>query len=546
MGAVFRARQPSLGRDVAVKVMLAPPENADGWRERFAREARTLARLSHPGIVTVHDFGQDDDMAWIVMEFVQGTNLRQLMSEGRLSPEEALSIAGPICAALGFAHERGVVHRDIKPENVLVDTDGRVKLVDFGLAQVAGPDDQRLSRVGQALGTPRYMAPEQLDRPLEVDHRADIFSLGVVLYELLTGQVPAGVVEPPSRKVQVDVRIDEVVLRALEREPERRYQRARDFESRIGEVQERRSGSPATSTPANGLRTNEPTYGFGYVDLAALVGIATFGVLQARFASAFGSPESRSTMIEVFADPQTLHFLAPVGLAALCAIPILTGIVTLYQRRRRREGEPSAALHLPMIHTLTAILGAGASFALVESARGTGAFLELTETDAAASSAFLTRFRAETVALLVIALLAATIGRGAHRSLLGSRDSRWLHAAPFALSAVPAGIATHMLFDHDAWTGSIGLSIEGPRLSFVLMGFVTAFLVSLALILGRRFRAAGATVAVGLTAAVLLKVALDVQLGMAGPSLLSASLLAIALEIPLLVATRAPITNRTR
>ena len=230
MGAVFRARQINLDREVAIKVLLPPPAEVVGWSERFQREAQALARLVHPGIVTVHDFGEAEGLAWIVMELVDGADLRQMLDEGRLPQEEALAIVPALCEALQYAHDRGVVHRDIKPENVLFDRFGGVKLVDFGLAKLSGEDGGlQLTRTHQAMGTFRYMAPEQLERPREVDHRADLFSLGVVFYEMLTGHVPAGVVEPPSRTAGVDAVLDDVVLSTLEREPGRRPQSAAEL-----------------------------------------------------------------------------------------------------------------------------------------------------------------------------------------------------------------------------------------------------------------------------------------------------------------------------
>ncbi|MGB0330610.1 MAG: serine/threonine-protein kinase, partial [Planctomycetota bacterium] len=234
MGAVFRARQMKLDREVAIKVLLPPSGEVEGWSERFQREAQALARLVHPGIVTVHDFGQGEDLAWIVMELVDGADLRQMLEEGRLPEAEALAIVPALCEALQYAHDQGVVHRDIKPENVLFDRFGRVKLVDFGLAKLSGDaGSPQLTRTDQAMGTPRYMAPEQLERPREVDHRADLFSLGVVFYEMLTGHVPAGVVEPPSQVAGVDAGIDGVVLSTLEREPDRRPQSAADIERQL-------------------------------------------------------------------------------------------------------------------------------------------------------------------------------------------------------------------------------------------------------------------------------------------------------------------------
>jgi hypothetical protein len=235
MGAVYRARQPALDRVVALKILPASGADGENFEERFNREARALARLSHPNIVAVHEFGKAGSLHFFIMEFVDGANLRQLELRGRLAPREALQIIPQICDALQYAHDEGVVHRDIKPENVLVDRKGRVKIADFGLAKILGanPDTHRLTLEGQVMGTPHYMAPEQIERPLSVDHRADIYSLGVVLYEMLTGDLPLGKFPPPSRKVEVDVRLDEVVLRALENDPARRYQKASEVKMQV-------------------------------------------------------------------------------------------------------------------------------------------------------------------------------------------------------------------------------------------------------------------------------------------------------------------------
>src|SRR5258707_1890688 len=228
MGAVYKARQPGLDRFVALKILPPQAASGPGFAERFNQEARSLARLSHPNIVAVHEFGQANGMPFFIMEFVDGLNLRQLERSRKLSAREALQIVPQICAALQFAHDEGIVHRDIKPENILIDKKGRVKIADFGIAKIMGrePDVELLETKG-VIGTPNYMAPEQMEKPETVDHRADIFALGVVFYEMLTGQLPLGKFAPPSSgRVEVDVRLDEVVLRALEKEPERRYQRA--------------------------------------------------------------------------------------------------------------------------------------------------------------------------------------------------------------------------------------------------------------------------------------------------------------------------------
>ncbi|MGH7993633.1 MAG: serine/threonine-protein kinase, partial [Limisphaerales bacterium] len=235
MGVVYKARQPRLNRFVALKILAREKEQDAQFTERFTREAQALARLNHPNIVTVHDFGEAGGHCYLVMEFVDGLNLRQLLQARKMPSAQALTIVPKICEALQYAHEQGVVHRDIKPENILLDKSGRVKIADFGIAKMLGdePGQQTLTGAKDAVGTPHYMAPEQIEKPLSVDHRADIYSLGVVFYEMLTGELPLGKFQPPSSKVQIDVRLDEVVLHALEKEPERRYQQASQVKTAV-------------------------------------------------------------------------------------------------------------------------------------------------------------------------------------------------------------------------------------------------------------------------------------------------------------------------
>ncbi len=245
MGAVYKARQKELDRLVALKIL--PPGFGEdpAFADRFVQEAKAMARLNHPGIVTIHEFGRTDGLYYFVMEFVDGTTLRQLLNYERLAPREALAIVPQICDALQYAHDQGIVHCDIKPENILIDRLGRVKVADFGVARLVALEGtpRPASKAGSAeagrvMGTPQYMAPEQRERPQEVDHRADIYALGVVFYQMLTGELPSGRLEPPSRKVHVDVRLDEVVLRALEREPARRYQAASQIKTDVETISE--------------------------------------------------------------------------------------------------------------------------------------------------------------------------------------------------------------------------------------------------------------------------------------------------------------------
>ena len=252
MGVVYKARQKTLNRLVALKLLAPERANDPQFAERFTREAQALAALNHPHIITIYDFGQTGSCYFLLMEYVDGVNLRRLLRERRFTPEEALAIVPALCDALQFAHDRGIVHRDIKPENLLLDKAGRVKIADFGIAKILGTLPE-LSKTGDLapagaatqhiVGTPGYRAPEQTLQPQRVDHRADIYSLGVVFYELLTGELPSQRIEPPSRKVHLDVRLDEVVLRALETSPELRFQQASEVKTLVETI--------ATSAPAS-------------------------------------------------------------------------------------------------------------------------------------------------------------------------------------------------------------------------------------------------------------------------------------------------------
>ncbi len=246
MGAVYRARQNSLDRTIALKLLPRESGADPAFAERFAREARALAKLAHPHIVGMHDFGETGGYYYFVMEFVEGVTLRDAIRRKSLTPTEALRVVTDICGALQFAHDQGIVHRDIKPENILLSRSGQIKIADFGLAKLLALPQTELPLTASRhiVGTPHYMAPEQMEQPLEVDHRADIYSLGVVFYELLTGELPIGRFDPPSRKVIVDVRLDEVVLRTLEKEPGRRYQHVSDVGAEVEHISGTRHRGP--------------------------------------------------------------------------------------------------------------------------------------------------------------------------------------------------------------------------------------------------------------------------------------------------------------
>lgn len=277
MGAVYKARQKRLDRVVALKILPPDVGREPSFAERFEREAKALAQLHHPNIVTLYDSGQVEGLYYFFMEYVDGMTLRRLLDGGYIPPREALAIVPQICDALQFAHDRGIIHRDIKPENILLNKAGQVKIADFGVAKivarelpgVAGggiaPGETGRTEAGKVIGTPHYMAPEQLANPLEVDHRADIYALGVVFYQMLTGELPAGRFELPSHKVHVDVRLDEVVLRALEKKPERRYQQASIMKTQVEAIAatptQAYAGS-ATAIAAGKTSTSQTAFAF--------------------------------------------------------------------------------------------------------------------------------------------------------------------------------------------------------------------------------------------------------------------------------------------
>ena len=234
MGAVYMGTQTALERPVAIKILSAQLEESDmGFTERFKNEAKAMAKLNHPGIVAVYDFGEaPGGLLYIVMEYVDGTDVaKMLAAKGRLHTEHAMAITAHVCDALSYAHERGIIHRDIKPANIMVGYDGEVKVADFGLAKVS--TDGRtlgLTQSGMAMGTLHYMAPEALMLGSAVDHRADIYAVGVMLYQMLTGKIPQGMFKMPSLLVAgLDPRYDSIIAKSIMEDREARYQSAREM-----------------------------------------------------------------------------------------------------------------------------------------------------------------------------------------------------------------------------------------------------------------------------------------------------------------------------
>ena len=239
MGAVYKARQPRLDRFVAIKLLPAfAGIDEHSFGERFEREARAMAKMNHPNIITVHDFGETEGgHRYIVMEYVDGYDLHHAIQSGKLTTKHAMAWIPQICSALSYAHDHDLVHRDIKPANILISKEGNVKVGDFGLAKLVGhKHETSITRTQVSMGTPDYAAPEALEEGSFVDRRADIYSMGVLFYELLTGKVPRGAWKPPSAYTDVDVRLDQIIVKAMQPDPDHRYQTVDQMTQSLDEV----------------------------------------------------------------------------------------------------------------------------------------------------------------------------------------------------------------------------------------------------------------------------------------------------------------------
>ncbi len=328
MGFVYRAHQNQLDRDVALKVLPESLAEQPGFSERFSREGRLLAKLSHQNIVTVFDFGKNGPFYYLLMEYVDGVNLRQAMQAGRFTPEQALVVVPKVCEALQFAHEQGVLHRDIKPENILMDGQGEIKIADFGIAKLVGESGSHagLTRSGAAVGTPHYMAPEQVTAAANVDHRADIYSLGVVFYELLTGELPLGRFEPPSSRTPLDARLDEVVLRALERDRERRQQSASEIKTQVEQVAEPGQAAATVTQSGSSMSARERVF-------APAIALAFVGLVN--FVRIF--PGTKWSALSQSNDSWTEAFLSPFGILMLTITGFLAYAAHLMARLEHRS-----------------------------------------------------------------------------------------------------------------------------------------------------------------------------------------------------------------
>jgi len=286
MGVVYKAHDPQIDRTIALKVLREDRVTSEDFVKRFLKEAMAVGRLSHPGIVTVYDVGQDRGSIYIAMEFLQGMPLDELMATKSFSLDEIVNIGIQTAQALQYAHQHGIIHRDIKPPNIIYSPEGSIRVTDFGIARIEDPNGHQMTQVGEILGTPRYMSPEQvMGQPL--DGQSDLYSLGVILYQLTTGRRPfqgdtlaaifrAITQDTPEAPHTLDPRVPEalssLIMKLLDKDPARRFSSGNNL---IGELRGCLTPqSPAHTTPAPPVTpTKKKGADIGKVVIAGLLGL---------------------------------------------------------------------------------------------------------------------------------------------------------------------------------------------------------------------------------------------------------------------------------
>jgi serine/threonine-protein kinase len=335
MAEVFEGRDRLLARRVAIKVLQAQFVRDPSFLIRFKREAQAAASLSHPNIVGVYDTGTEDGTHFIVMEYVDGRTLKDVIrAEGPLYPERAAEICGDVCSALVAAHARGLIHRDIKPGNVMLTPEGKVKVMDFGIARAT--TSETITQTAAVVGTAQYISPEQAQGQT-VDYRSDLYSVGCCLYEMLTGTVPFTGATPvaiayrhvredptPPRALNADVPapLEAICLKAMAKLPDNRYQTAAELQD---DLERFRNGQPVLATPLmDAAATTQAIPRDGGADPTAMLG----GPVSADRATRYAEPEEEERRTSVGWIVVSLLALAVVGLAAYFVTRALTGAET--------------------------------------------------------------------------------------------------------------------------------------------------------------------------------------------------------------------------
>lgn len=259
MGTYYRARHPKLDRFAALKLLPVNPATDAGLIADFKKEAKAMARLNHTNIIAIYEFMETETTLCLLMEYVEGDIFERLINTRYFDLSEILAIITQVCAALEHAHNNGVIHRDLRPGNTMLDQKGLVKVGDFGLARLMGEElfRRKMTETNLAMGTMDYVAPEQLEAGHPVDHRADIYSIGMMIYKLLTRVLPRGSFVVPSKLVpSLDPRIDDLVIRCLQRNPDNRFQRVTDLWTEVNDLLEGSSPAPTKKGPSFHFRTD--------------------------------------------------------------------------------------------------------------------------------------------------------------------------------------------------------------------------------------------------------------------------------------------------
>ncbi len=312
MAVVFHAHHLAEDRPVAIKLLPEQVSHDTDFARRFQREAHAMSQLDHPGIVGLYELGRTSaDHLYFAMEYVDGATLHDVVQKIGLNQEQALSVAVQVCNALAYAHERGVIHRDVKPENILIDTESQVKIADFGLARLvdAAAHSHARTRPGLILGTPDYMAPEQR-MGMNVDHRADIYSVGVLIYEMLCRRTPQGIFEPPSARTGCDKRIDRIVSKAMQQTPDRRYQSIQDMAADLQVVLSSRPEQPPAPKAVSLPSPTAPIY----IGIAVAVAAIAAGLFFAHFAGPKSATPSSAAPLHFSGKSEPVVHLRSVDL----------------------------------------------------------------------------------------------------------------------------------------------------------------------------------------------------------------------------------------